>query len=88
MIVSYNRKFLKDLEKLKDKKTKAALKEKILELKETKELSSVEGIKKIKSHPNAFRIRIGRYRLGLFYSKEEIILQRFLKRNDIYKLFP
>ncbi|MGM0932322.1 MAG: type II toxin-antitoxin system RelE family toxin [Bacteroidota bacterium] len=88
MIVSYNRKFLKDLEKIKDKKIKVALKEKILELKKTKDFSSVEGIKKIKGHPNAFRIRIGKYMLGLFYSKEKIILQRFLKRNDIYKLFP
>lgn len=88
MILNYNRKFLKDLERVKDKKIKLALKKKILNLKETSDLSKVKGMKKIKAHPDAYRIRIGKYRLGLFYSGGKIILQRFLKREDIYKLFP
>ena len=88
MILNYNRKFLKDLERVKDKKIKLALKKKILNLKEASNLSKVKGIKKIKAHPDAYRIRIGKYRLGLFFSGEKIILQRFLKREDIYKLFP
>lgn len=88
MNIIYNRKFLKDLEKVKDAKIKAALKEKILELKEKQDLKSVSGVKKISGHPNAFRIRIGKFRLGLFYTNDEVSLQRFVKRNDIYKLFP
>lgn len=88
MNVTYNRAFKKDLEKIKDAKIKAALKEKILELKEKKELSEVSGVKKISGHPLAFRIRIGKYRMGLFYSGGKANLQRFVKRNDIYKVFP
>lgn len=88
MIITYNRKFKKDLEKLNELKVKAALRLKIEELKEKKLLDQVSGVKKIKGHPNAYRIRIGKYRLGLFYSDSTVRLQRFLKRNDIYKIFP
>ena len=46
------------------------------------------GLKKLSGHPEAYRIRVGDYRLGIFYSDEIITIARFLKRNDIYKLFP
>lgn len=88
MIVSYNRMFEKDLEKLKDVKIKAALKKKIYELKDKQDLSQVSGVKKISGHPLAYRIRIGKYRLGLYFSNGHASLQRFVKRNDIYKVFP
>lgn len=88
MIITYNRGFKKDLEKIKDAKLKEALKEKIVELKDKQDLSQVRGVKKISGHPTAYRIRIGQFRLGLFYSNRKVSLQRFVKRNDIYKVFP
>ncbi|MBC74145.1 MAG: plasmid stabilization protein, partial [Muricauda sp.] len=39
-------------------------------------------------HPNALRIRVGTYRLGFYNENNTLILSRFVKRNDIYKLFP
>jgi mRNA interferase RelE/StbE len=39
-------------------------------------------------HPEAYRIRIGDYRLGFYYTENQIEIARFLKRNDIYKVFP
>ncbi|NJY62074.1 plasmid stabilization protein [Salinimicrobium sp. CDJ15-81-2] len=88
MIISYNRKFKKDLEKLKEKNIKAALKSVIQELKEKQSLSDIKGVKKISGHPTAYRIRIGNYRLGLYHNNGTLSLQRFVKRNDIYKVFP
>jgi mRNA interferase RelE/StbE len=88
MIVSYNRNFKKDLEKIKDKKIKAALKSKIVELKEKDNITEVTAVKKISGHPLAYRIRLGKYRLGFFYTDGKVSLQRFVKRNDIYKVFP
>ncbi|PRX51547.1 plasmid stabilization protein [Salegentibacter salegens] len=89
MILTYHSKFKKDLEKLKDKKTKATLLKKILELKNASNLEEVNGIKKLKNHPNAYRGRIRDYRLGFYLlDKNTASLQRFVKRNDIYKLFP
>lgn len=88
MIITYNRGLKKDLEKIKDAKLKEALKEKIVELKDKQDLSQVRGVKKISGHPTAYRIKIGQFRLGLFYSNRKVSLQRFVKRNDIYKVFP
>ena len=88
MKITYNRKFQQDLEKLRDQKVKRALKERILQLQQAQSLLKVTGVKKIAGHPEAFRIRIGGYRLGFFSNSREVRIQRFLKRNDIYKVFP
>lgn len=88
MIIKYNRSFKKDIAKVRTAKSKIALKAVILELKEKENLSSIAGVKKIAGHPTAYRIRIGKYRLGFFYKDGTISLQRFVKRNDIYKVFP
>lgn len=50
------------------------------------EINEIE-LKKLSGNPNAYRDRIGNYRLGFYYEKQTIILARFLKRNDIYKVF-
>ena len=43
----------------------------------------------MKGHPEAYRVRVGVYRLGCYVkSDNKIIIARFVKRNDIYKLFP
>ena len=89
MILTYHSKFKKDLQKLKDKKIKEALLTKIVELKNASNLEKVTGVKKLSNHPNAYRIRIGDYRLGFYLLPNNTVsLQRFVKRNDIYKLFP
>ena len=51
-------------------------------------LTDIMGVKKISGHPHAYRIRIGDYRLGFYLENETVIIARFVKRNDIYKLFP
>ena len=39
-------------------------------------------------HPYAYRIRIGDYRLGFYFEDNSIDIARFLKRDDIHKVFP
>ena len=39
-------------------------------------------------HSDAYRIRIGDYRLGIYYYEDTVTITRFVKREDIYKLFP
>ncbi len=88
MELIYLNSFLKDLKKVKDKKLLQKVKAVLLELKSAEDLSSIKNHKKQSGHPFAYRIRIGDYRLGLFYSEEKLTIARFVKRNDIYKLFP
>ena len=60
----------------------------ILELKRIEKFNEIPNLKKLTGHPEAYRIRMGNYRLGLFYDGNTIQLARFVKREDIYKLFP
>jgi len=88
MKVEYLKQFSKDLLKINDENLKNNLFDSIVLLKEAENLNLLSNIKKLKGHPEAYRIRIGKYRLGFFFDGEVIELARFAKREDIYKLFP
>ena len=60
----------------------------ITALKTAETLNVLSNIKKLKGYQNAYRIRIGKYRLGFYFDGEVIELARFVKREDIYKIFP
>lgn len=80
--------FKKDLQKISSTKLKVQIIELIELLEESKGLNEIPNLKKLKGYPFAYRIRIGNYRLGVFIEDNTIELTRFVKRNDIYKVFP
>lgn len=88
MEVIYLKSLVKDLKKIKDKKLLKSLATVFINIEEVDTLFDVSSIKKMSGHSEAYRIRIRDYRLGIFYSEEKITIARFLKREDIYKLFP
>lgn len=88
MKVEYLKQFSKDLLKINDETLKNNLFEIIVLLKQTENLNLLSNVKKLKGHTEAYRIRIGKYRLGFFFDGEMVELARFAKREDIYKLFP
>jgi mRNA-degrading endonuclease RelE of RelBE toxin-antitoxin system len=88
MEVVFLQSFENDLKKVQDKSLLKKLKDTIINLENSKSLSEVANIKKIKGSHSAFRLRIKDYRLGLFYENGVIELCRFVHRKDIYKLFP
>lgn len=88
MKVLYERSFLKDVKKLNDKRLKESINSFIDEIKSAENLHSVHKIEKLKGHSNAFKLKIGDYRIGLFYEDDQIIFSRFLHRKKIYEKFP
>ena len=85
----YSATFYKDLKEVKDKATRERVKTILFELKKSEDISRIKKVVKLKGHPLAYRIRIGRYRMGFLLQDENtIMISRFVKRNDIYKLFP
>ena len=88
MNVEYLKQFSNDLSKINDETLKTNLFDVIVILKNAESLNLVSNIKKIKGHPESYRIRIGKYRLGFYFDGEVIELARFAKREDNYKLFP
>ena len=88
MNVLYLRSFVKDLKKFKDQKVQDKIKEIISNIKETENFEDINIVKRLKGYDNAYRIRIGKYRLGFFFEENTITFVHFLKREDIYKIFP
>jgi len=88
MKVIFLKSFLSDIKKVKDKRLKSKIKKLILEIEAAKSLEEIIGAKKMKGYSIAYRIRIGDYRIGLYKETDCVELARFLKRNDIYKVFP
>jgi len=88
MEVVFLKNFLSDLKKIKDQKLKQRIKDLIINLENAETLKDIPSISKMKGYSIAFRVRIGDYRLGLYCKNEVVELARFVKRNDIYKVFP
>ncbi len=51
-------------------------------------LSDISNIKKIKGEDNAYRIRVGDYRIGFFIIGDTITFSRVLHRREFYRYFP
>lgn len=88
MRVEFLKSFSKDLDSIKSKSVKQSLIRLITLLEETDDLNGISNIKKLKGHRNAYRIRLGDYRLGFFLENGTILLARFLHRKEIYNVFP
>lgn len=88
MEVVFLRKFHRDLDKLKNRKDKDTVIEFIKLLKSANSPSDIPGIKKLTGFKNAYRVRLGNYRVGLFIENDQIELARIAHRKDIYKVFP
>ncbi|MEH1829111.1 MAG: type II toxin-antitoxin system RelE/ParE family toxin [Nostoc sp.] len=44
-------------------------------------------LKKLQGYENAYRIRVGDYRIGIIFDGETVLFQRVLHRKDIYRYF-
>jgi len=88
MEVRYTTHFFKDIDKIEDKKLKDKISTIIQIIKNSNTIREIDHLKKIKDFKNAYRIKIGNYRIGLFISDNIVEFARFVHRKDIYKYFP
>jgi mRNA interferase RelE/StbE len=88
MNVLFERKFLKDVLSIQDKKVKISVEQIIVSLEKASSLREVPNLKKLKGQKNAYRIRVSDYRIGLYVYDEYIVLARLLNRKEIYRYFP
>lgn len=88
MDLEFLSKFNKDISSIKHKSTKARIVKIIERVEGALTISQIPGLKKLRGFKEAYRIRVGDYRLGLFISKNKVQFARFVHRRDIYNLFP
>jgi mRNA interferase RelE/StbE len=81
--------FIKDLKALRGNPTYQAIYRLAFEeIPNVENLSEIPNLIKLKGYGNAYRIRIGDYRVGFFIYKETIQFSRVLHRREIYRYFP
>ena len=48
----------------------------------------IENVKKLQGYENAYRIKIGDYRIGVIFENGDITFCRVMHRKEIYRYFP
>ncbi len=89
MNISYSKGFNKSISKIRNKKLAAEVLAVIETAKQSTALTDIPNLKKLKGYTNAYRIRIGDYRIGLLVEESKPLhFAIFDNRKDIYKKFP
>lgn len=89
MRVEYLPSFLKDLKSLKSTPSYDPIRKLAFEeIPHYSTLIEISHLKKLKASDNAYRIRVGDYRVGFFFVEETVIFARVLHRSKIYRFFP
>ena len=88
MVITYKRSFEKDLLRINDSTVFKKIEAAVQAVKSANRLLDIPNIKKITGNQYAYRIKIGEYRIGFYFVKDEIEFRRILHRKDIYKYFP
>lgn len=85
---SFHKQFEKEIRKINDKNLARLIEEVILAVKAAPILSEVRNLKKLSGHKNAYRIRIGDFRIGIYVNENTVEFSRFLHRREVYRYFP
>lgn len=88
MEIKFREKFEKDIENITHQKVLDDIVKVIEDVENAKKPQDINNIKKMKGDKTAFRIRIGKYRIGIYIVKETVEFTRVLPRDKIYKHFP
>lgn len=88
MEVVFLKKFSKDLDKINQSKDRKSIAEVIQSIKNVQKLEELTGVKKLTGFDDAYRIRSGNYRIGVFVNGNVVAFSRVAHRKDIYKIFP
>ncbi|MDR2970523.1 MAG: hypothetical protein LBU83_01140 [Bacteroidales bacterium] len=88
MEVEFTKTFSKQIDVLSDESLKSRIAQTVQNVILANTLQEVTNLKKIKGSQTAYRIRIGDYRIGLFFEESVIIFAYMAHRKDIYNRFP
>jgi mRNA interferase RelE/StbE len=88
LAVSYQKKFLKDLANIPPN-FRHEIEHFVFDvLPVTKTLADSNKFEKMSGYENYVKARFGDYRIGAYYSKNNLELRRVLHRKEIYRYFP
>ncbi len=84
----FRKSFERDLKRIKDRSVLEQAKHVIEEIEAAASLHEVNGVKKLSGVGSFYRIRVGKYRIGIAVEGSEVEFVRCLPRREIYRYFP
>jgi mRNA interferase RelE/StbE len=89
MKCDFRKSFLKDLKTHKHEQDfLTQVKDIIIGIEKAASTSEIKNLKKLKGEKTYYRIRSGRYRVGIKIDNDIVSFVRALPRKDIYRYFP
>ena len=88
MEIAFTKTFSKQIDELRDETLKSRLAQVVQNVILANTLQNIVNLKKMKGHQTAYRIKMGDYRVGLFFEEGTIIFAYLAHRKDIYNRFP
>lgn len=89
MTPEYLPSFIRDLKALKKTPIYPTLKQIAFEeIPAYESIDQIPDLKKLKGYDQAYRVRVGDYRIGIFIANDTITFARVQHRRDIYRYFP
>lgn len=88
MRVQFLQHFSKDLDKVNQPRDKKSILDAIDLVKEAGSSDQIPGLRKLIGFPNAYRLRCGDYRIGIFIEDDIVQFARVAHRKEIYRIFP
>jgi mRNA interferase RelE/StbE len=88
MKFQFTKDFLSQIKRIKDISLKEKIKNVVKVVSLCEKIWDIPNLKKLKGYKTAYRIKIGDYRIGIFFEDGVILFSRIEHRKDIYKNFP
>ena len=88
MKVAYANSFVRDLKKLKNRKTGARVLALVEAAKVAMSPAALGDLVKLTDYEDCYRIRVGDHRVGVYINGDRIEFVRALPRKEFYRLFP
>jgi mRNA interferase RelE/StbE len=88
MRTSFRKSFDRDLKKVKDREVLDRVGEIIERVEAADTTGEIGDLKKMSGSDDAYRIRIGDYRVGVVIEGDVVEFVRFLHRRELYRFLP
>lgn len=89
MNVNYLPSFIKELKALKSTPYFKPINTLVFEeIPQLERLADLKNLKKLQGYENAYRIKVGDYRIGIVFQNGTITFCRVMHRKEIYRYFP
>ncbi|MDD1443980.1 type II toxin-antitoxin system RelE/ParE family toxin [Dolichospermum sp. ST_sed3] len=88
MKIKFREKFEKDIESIINQDVLEDIVLVIENVEKANKPLEIDNIKKLKGSNSAFRIKIKKYRIGIYIIKDVVEFTRVLPRDKIYSYFP